>query len=98
MRTKAADRCESDTAERKKGEITWSKAARADGYRIFRSTEKDGVFKRVASISGKKKFSFTDTGLKAGKTYYYRVRAYRLVGSQKIYGPRSETMVVKVKK
>ncbi len=82
----------------KRVKITWSKAARADGYRIFRSTEKDGVFKRVASISGKKKFSFTDTGLKAGKTYYYRVRAYRLVGSQKIYGPRSETMVVKVKK
>lgn len=82
----------------KRAKVTWSKAARADGYRVFRCTEKNGVFKRVASISGKDTYSFTDSSLKAGKTYYYRVRAYRLVGSQKIYGPRSETVMVKVKK
>ena len=30
--------------------------------------------------------SFTNTGLATGKTYFYKVRAYRLVGSAKVYG------------
>lgn len=81
----------------KKVKIIWSKVAKADGYRVYRSTKKNGTFRRVATIPGKKTFSFTDSSVKAGKTYYYRVKAYRLVGNQKIFSPRSQTVMVKIK-
>ncbi|WP_052342628.1 immunoglobulin-like domain-containing protein [Bacillus sp. EB01] len=62
--------------------LTWGKVAGATGYEISRSTTKSGTYKTIKTTSSA---SFINTGLAKGKTYYYKVRAYRLVGKTKIY-------------
>lgn len=52
--------------------LTWQTAVGADKYLIYRSVSgKKGSFKLKEATSGT---AFTDTGLKCGKTYYYKIR------------------------
>ena len=60
--------------------LTWSKSARAEGYRIYVATKKTGTYKYLKQLSGGTNTTNINTGLKTGKTYYYRVRAYDIVG------------------
>ena len=39
--------------------------------------------------------NYTNTGLTTGKTYYYKVRAYRTVNGKRIYGQFSEIVSAK---
>jgi|SRR6185369_4675463 len=55
-------------------DLTWSSAAGAQEYRIYRSTASDGLFFRIATVSGSV-ISYANTGLVGGTTYYYVVRA-----------------------
>lgn len=52
--------------------LTWSKVEGATGYRIYRSLQKEKGYKKIASV---KKNTFTDTSVKTGKAYYYKVQA-----------------------
>lgn len=55
--------------------LSWKKITNAAGYEIYRSTTRKGGYQKVAAISSADKVSYKDTKLKAGKTYYYKVRA-----------------------
>lgn len=48
------------------------KASGADSYKIYRATSKNGSYKCIGTT---KSDSYKDEGLKAGKTYYYKVKA-----------------------
>lgn len=72
--------------------LTWTKATGAKGYRIFRATSKDGPYKRIKVLTGT---SYTDTGLKTGKTYYYKVRAYCVTDTRTTYGGYSHCKYAK---
>ncbi len=63
--------------------LTWSKAAGAKGYQVYRATSKSGKYTKVKTTTS---LSYTNTGLTAGKTYYYKVRAYTKVGDTTRYG------------
>lgn len=52
--------------------IKWSKVEGANGYTVYRSTSKDGKYKKIGTTTSK---SFKDTTAKKGKTYYYKVVA-----------------------
>ena len=54
--------------------IKWSAVSGASGYNIYRASSKSGKYKKIASIG--KLASYTDTGLKPGATYYYKVQAW----------------------
>lgn len=82
----------------KKIKVTWKKVSSASGYEVYRATKKNGAYKKVKTITNKKTVSFTDKSLKKGKNYYYKVRAYRLIGGKKVYGPYSAVVTAKVKK
>lgn len=62
--------------------ISWSSVSGASGYEIYRSTSSTGSYSLVKSTTST---SYTNSGLTKGKTYYYKVRAYRTVGTTKVY-------------
>jgi len=63
--------------------IKWKKISGATGYQIYRATKKNGRYKRIKTLKGSSKISYTNKKLKRHKRYYYKVRAYRLNGSFK---------------
>ena len=66
--------------------FTWGKVAKCDGYQIQYSTSKTFKSKKTVTIKSRKTCTKNLTGLKSGKTYYIRVRAYKIVDGKKIYG------------
>lgn len=89
-------------AGKKQFKITWKKSSDAAGYQIQYSTNKN--FKKgnkSVTVKGKNTTSVTMKGLKAKKTYYVRVRSYRVVKvkgkATKIYSSWSEVKTVKIK-
>ena len=82
--------------------VKWGKVTGVTGYEVYRSTSKSSGYKKVGTTTG---VSFKNTGLSSGKTYYYKVKAYKTVSSSKKYivtssavttGTRPATPVAKV--
>lgn len=66
---------------------SWSKVSEASGYEVYRATSQTGTYTKVKTLISASTVTFTNTGLSKGKTYYYKVRAYRTVNGKKIYSP-----------
>lgn len=75
--------------------VTWKAASNVTGYQVYRSTSKNGSYKKVATVSKNKKLSYTNKKLTTGKNYYYKVRAYVKSGSKVRYGSFSSVVTVK---
>lgn len=84
------------TAKNQKATLKWKKVSGASGYLLYRSDRRDGGFTCINSVS-RRKTSYTNTKLKKGQTYYYRIRAYRKVGGKRVYGNFSVVKAVKAK-
>ena len=74
--------------------VSWKKTAGAKGYQIYRATSKSGSYSKVKTTSTE---NFTNTGLAANKTYYYKVRSYRKVGKATKYSNYSSIVYAKTK-
>lgn len=85
------------TCKKKTVTVTWKKAADADGYQIWRATKKTGKYQLVKTIPKGTAASWKNKGLKKGKTYYYKVRAYRSGSGTTGYGSYSAVKHIKVK-
>lgn len=82
-------------ASKKKMSVYLKKSAgRVTGYQIRYALKKN--FKN-SKYKTSKKTTYTIKGLKRKKTYYVKVRAYKLVGGKKLYGSWSGYKKVKVK-
>lgn len=81
-------------AAAKKGKVTltWKKISGISGYAVYRKV--GGAWKTVSVVKASKK-SFSDKRIKKGKTYTYRVRAYKISKRKKVYGSYSEAVKVK---
>ena len=66
----------------------------ATGYVIQRSTKKSSGFKKIADTTD---LSYNDNKAKSGKTYWYRVRAYRLVGTKRVYSGYTKPIKATIK-
>lgn len=55
--------------------VSWNKVAGAAGYDIYRSTKKNGSYKKVGTVNKGTTLSWTDKSVGVGKTYYYMVKA-----------------------
>jgi len=62
--------------------ISWSRVSGASGYDIYRATKSNGKYSYIKSTTA---LYYTNTNLRRGTTYYYKVRSYRLVGTKKVY-------------
>ncbi len=81
-----------------KAGLTWKKISKCSGYEIYMATGKKGKYKKIKTMTGNKKLSYTKTGLSRKKTYYFKVRAYKKVNGKKIYGAFSAPKAVNMKK
>ena len=75
--------------------VRWNTVKGAKGYQLQYALNKK--FKRKKSIQTKKT-KYTIKKLKKKKTYYIRVRAYKMNGKKKVYGKWSTVKKVKIKK
>ena len=88
------------SSARKKHTIkaSWDKKSGANGYQIYYSRNKN--FKKVSAkkiVKGGKKTSYVGKNFTKGRKYYVKVRAYKNVNGQKVYGKWSNVKTVKCK-
>lgn len=58
--------------------LRWTKSKTASGYYIYRSTKKNGTYKKIATVKKAATTKYTDKkSLKSRRTYYYKVVAYK---------------------
>ena len=79
-------------ADYKTTKITWKAIENADKYQVYRSTSKNSGYKKISTTTGK---SLKNTGLKTGKKYYYKVRAYAKINDSTVYSKYSSVKAVK---
>ena len=68
--------------------LAWTKAKgyKVDGYQVYRAASKNGSYGRILTTkTGSKLQTINAKNLKKGKTYYYKVRGYRIVNGKKYY-------------
>ena len=76
--------------------VTWSNVSRETGYQLYYSTSKTGEYTKVTSTKANV-LNASKTSLKSGKTYYFKVRAYKKTEGQTAASEWSEVKSVKVK-
>ena len=77
--------------------LKYKKISGAKGYEISYSTDKK--FKKAVTKKNTAKTSYTISKLKKGKTYYVRIRAYKMDSTgKKVYGKYTSVKKVKVSK
>jgi len=80
----------------KKVTLSWAKVTGAQGYRVYMKTG-NGSFSRIKEIKKGATVSYTKSGLTKGKTYYFKVRAFREIDGVKVYGAYSKIKTVVAK-
>ena len=98
VKVKAPSKVKLTSAKNGKGKkliVKWKKVTGAKGYQLQYAMNKK--FKKKKSVQTKKT-KYTIKKLKKKKTYYIRVRAYKMNGKKKVYGKWSKVKKVKIKK
>ena len=80
----------------KKATVTWTAVTGAVGYEVYMSTSYSGTYTKIGTTKSTVR-TLTKTGLKKGRTYYFKVRAYRVLNGVKIYSGYSTIKKVVVK-
>ncbi len=73
------------SGSKRKVKLSWRLSEKVDGlkYQIYKSQKRNSGYKKCFTTS---KQTFTNTsGLKKGKTYYYKVRGYKYLGGKYYY-------------
>lgn len=65
--------------------ISWKKVSEASGYEIYYAPSKSQTYKKIKTITSGTTVSYTNKNLANGKTYYYKIRAYKTVNGNKKY-------------
>lgn len=75
--------------------VSWNTCTGVDSvkYQVWKSTKSASGFKRVITTS---KTSYTTTSVTKGKTYYFKVRAYKSIDGKAYYGHWSNKVYKKV--
>ena len=84
------------SASKGKAVIKWSDISGEVGYQVYYSTSKDGTYKKYATYKDGK-LKATVSGLKSGKKYYFKVRAYDKQKGKTVYSGFSSIKSIKIK-
>ena len=63
--------------------LTWSAISGASGYEVYRATGTNSNYTKVGNASAS---AFNDYNVANGLTYYYKIRAFRMVNGHAVYG------------
>ena len=77
--------------------VKWKKQKNCDGYQIVYSRKKNFKNKKSVYVKGKGKKTYTIKKLARKKTYYVKMRTYKVINGKKAYGKWSKVHRVKVK-
>ncbi len=66
--------------------LTWKTVSGASGYQILRSTTAGGEYSVIKTTAA---LTYTAGGMQHAKTYYFKVRPYKQIGTVKYFGPLS---------
>ncbi|MGN0399823.1 MAG: transglutaminase domain-containing protein [Blautia sp.] len=58
--------------------VSWDKVEGADGYELYRSENPEENWILTKTLKNSDTTQYTNSGLKKGKTYYYKMRSYRI--------------------
>lgn len=83
--------------KKKQAVLKWWKVNDSSGYVVYRSTNKKKGFKKVATLKSKSKITFKNKKLKSKKTYYYKIKSYKIVNKVKLYSSFSKLKKIKIK-
>ncbi|SFC37790.1 Ig-like domain-containing protein [Butyrivibrio sp. YAB3001] len=75
--------------------VSWKKVSGAKGYAVYMKQDK-GDYKKVADITDPSITTFNMNNLTGGSTYYFRVRAYKMIYGEKSFGELSYAKSVKL--
>ncbi len=84
------------TASKGKASFAWSNVSGESGFQVYYSAKKDSGYKKVASYKANV-LKGSKSKLTKGKTYYFKVRAYKKTDSGTVYSSWSSVKSVKVK-
>ncbi len=76
--------------------ISWRTNSAASGYEVYRSTKKNSGYTKLADRQ-KNSNSYTNTGVKTGTRYYYKVRPYKRLAERTVYGDFSQPIAATAK-
>lgn len=76
--------------------ISWKAVSGADGYQVYYG-KKAGSKSATTRLATTSKLSYSKSRLSSGKTYYFRVRAYKKVNGKNVYGAPCTVKGVKIK-
>lgn len=82
-------------ASKTSAKISWTKKSGVSGYQIYYSYKKSSGYSKMKTVSYKKG-SYTKKNLKKGKTYYFKMRSYKKVGSLYYYSKYTTPKKVKL--
>ena len=71
--------------------LSWNSVTDATGYEVWRSKDRDSGYVCIYQGTATSKVS---SSLTADTTYYYKVRAYKVVDSKKVYTPYTSVVSV----
>ena len=71
--------------------LTWKDVSGESKYQVYRATSEKGTYSRVATLNANTK-SYTNTGLFSAKTYFYKIRTYRVVNGANVYSGYSSAV------
>ena len=66
-----------NSASSGKPQLTWNAVSGATSYKVYRATSQKGTYSLLGTVTAT---SYTNTGAKAGVTYYYKVKAVNSAG------------------
>ena len=79
-----------------KAHLSWADIKGESGFAIYMATSKDGKYTHLANYKANSTKA-TKSNLKSGKTYYFKIRAYKKANGKITYGAYSAVKSVKIK-
>lgn len=75
-------------------ELNWQTVYKSSGYEVYRATNRNGDFKKIATLMDTRKSCYRDKNLKSGKKYYYKVRTFKELNGQVCFGDYSDILTI----